>query len=210
MAIDWYTIGVWVGAFYTLGFFSLAYRVNPWLRFVESTWVGCVVAYATAIGIQSVLTLGIAPIQQGQVLTAIPLLIAILLGILLFTQFLPQYRHYSKWGVALMIGVGTGLGIRGAVDGMLLKQIEGTFISPIVSGNLMGSLNNILIIVMVLTTITYFVFSVEFKGSSNILLKLGRMSMMIAFGAGFGNTVTFRVNTFIERIMFLLLEWLQL
>ena len=44
MAIDWYTIGVWVGAFYTLGFFSLAYRVNPWLRFVESTWVGCVVA----------------------------------------------------------------------------------------------------------------------------------------------------------------------
>ena len=53
-------------------------------------------------------------------------------------------------------------------------------------------------------------FSVEFKGSSNTLLRLGRMSMMIAFGAGFGNTVTFRVNTFIERIMFLLLEWLKL
>jgi len=184
MAIDWYNIGVWVGAFYTLGFFSLAIRVNPWLRFCESTWVGCVVAYATAVGIQSVLMLGIAPIQAGQVFTVIP----ILLGILLFAQFVPQYRHISKWGVALMIGVGTGLGIRGAVDGMLLKQIEATFISPIVSGDLMSSFNNILIIVMVITTISYFVFSVEFKGSSNYLLKLGRYSMMIAFGAGFGNT----------------------
>lgn len=206
MAIDWSNIGVWVGAFYTLGFFTLAIRVNPWLRFVESTWVGCVVAYTTAIAIKSVLTLGIAPIQAGQVFTVIPILV----GALLFAQFIPQYRQYSKLGVALMIGVGTGLGIRGAMDGMLLKQIEATFISPIVSGDLMGSFNNILIIVMVLTTISYFVFSVQFKGASNKILRIGRLSMMIAFGAGFGNTVTFRVNTFIERIMFLLLEWLKL
>lgn len=206
MALDWYTIGIWVGAFYTLGFFTLALRVNPWLRFVESTWVGCVVAYTTAIAIKAVLTLGINPILTGQVANIIP----ILAGVLLFSQFIPKYRHYSRWGVALLIGVGTGLGIRGAIDGMLLKQIEATFISPIVFGDGMASFNNILIIVMVLTTLSYFVFSVQFKGKSNIILKLGRWSMMIAFGAGFGNTVTFRVNTFIERIMFLLLQWLKL
>jgi len=206
MAIDWYTIGVWIGAFYTLGFFSLTVGVNPWLRFVESTWVGCVVAYFTAVGIRSVLTLGIAPIQGGQVFNVIPILV----GVLLFAQFIPKYRNFSKLGVSLMIGIGTGLGIRGAIDGMLLKQIEATFISPIVSGDLMASFNNILIIVMVITTLMYFVFSHEFKGASSNLLKIGRWSMMIAFGAGFGNTVTFRVNTFIERIMFLLLEWLKL
>lgn len=205
MAIDWNTIGIWIGAFYTIGFFTLAIGVNPWLRFVESTWLGSVVGFAFAMGVKNILSLGINPLMKGDV----SVLIALALGALLFSRFINQYRHFSKWGVALMIGVGSGLGIRGAVDGMLLKQIEATFISPIVPGDVLGSINNIIIIVMVLTTLSYFVFSFEFKKPSDILLKLGRWSMMIAFGAAFGNTVTFRFNLFIERFSFLLRTWLQ-
>jgi hypothetical protein len=206
MAIDWNLIGIWVGAFYTIGFFTLAVGVNPWLRFVESTWVGTVFGFAMVVGIRAILTLGVDPISKGQIWMFVPLV----LGALLFSRFVNQYRHFSKWGVALMIGVGTGLGIRGAVDGMLLKQIEATFISPIVPGNALQSFDNIVIIVMVLTTLAYFLFSVDFKAPSDIILKLGRWSMMIAFGAGFGNTVTFRINLFIERWIFLLTEWLKL
>ena len=205
MAIDWNLIGIWVGAFYTIGFFTLAIGINPWLRFVESTWVGCVVAYAMLVGIRSTLMLGVEPLKIGAVWTVIPMLI----GVLLFSRFVPRYRHFSRWGVALMIGVGMGLGLRGAVDSMLLKQIEATFISPIAQ-DAMTSFNNILIIIMLLTTLSFFVFSFEFKGSSNIILRIGRLSMMAAFGAGFGNTVTFRTNLFIERMMFLLQDWLRL
>jgi hypothetical protein len=202
----WQVIGIWVAAFYTLGVFSITVKVNPWFKFVENTFVGLAVGYSTVMVLKSIGGMAVTPLIMGDMWHLIPLIA----GLLLFTRFVKPIAHLSRWSIALLIGLGTGLGMRGAIDGMLRAQIDAMFISPIVFGNAMQSFNNAIIIVMTLTVIFYFIFSKEHTGTSGTLAKVARLSMMIAFGASFGNTITFRVNLLIERMMFLLHEWLGL
>lgn len=207
MAISWDLIGIWVAAFYTIGIYTLTIKVNPWYRFVEYTFVGLAVGYAMVMALRSIQSIAIDPIAKGNVSLIIPLV----LGLLLFTRFIKSAAAFSRWGIALLIGVGLGLGARGAVDAMLLKQIQATFISPI-AADALKSFNNILIIIMVVTVIFYFIFVVQQKPGtpSGILAKIARIAMMATFGTAYGNTITFRINLFIERMMFLIHDWLGL
>jgi len=206
MDIPWGFIGVWVAAFYTLGVFSMAVKVNPWFKFVENTFVGLAVGYATVLTIKSIGDIAVTPMMKGSLWS----LFLIIAGLLLYTRFVKPVAHISRWPIALLIGIGTGLGMRGAVDGMIRAQVAASFFSPIVWGDPFQSFNNIIMIVMTLTVLFCFIFSKEHTGTSGKLAKIARLSMMIAFGASFGNTITFRVNLLIERMDFLIHQWLGL
>jgi hypothetical protein len=200
----WHIVGIWVAAFYTLGIFSLTVKLNPWFKLVENTFVGFAVGYATVIALRSIVNIAVTPLMMGNMWRLIP----IISGLLLFTRFVRPVARLSRWPIALLIGLGTGLGMRGAVQGMILQQIDAMFISPIVWGNPIQSFSNTTIIVMVLTVLFYFIFSKEHTGTSGKLAKVARLSMMIAFGASFGNTITYRTNLLTERLDFLIHQWL--
>jgi hypothetical protein len=68
----------------------------------------------------------------------------------------------------------------------------------------------IVVIVGVLTTLSYFYFSREHKGALGTSAKIGTYFLMIFFGATFGYTVMSRMSTFIGRMEFLLTEFLHL
>ena len=60
------------------------------------------------------------------------------------------------------------------------------------------------------TSLVYFLFTLQKKGFQGGVSKVGRVTMMIAFGAAFGNTVMARVSLFLGRMQFLLGNWLKL
>ena len=60
----------------------------------------------------------------------------------------------------------------------------------------------------VISTLTYFFFSVEHRGAIGGVSKIGIVFLMIGFGSAFGNTVMGRVSLLIQRIDFLLNGWL--
>ena len=72
------------------------------------------------------------------------------------------------------------------------------------------SFSNIIMVVGVIATLSYFFFSLEHKGALGKVAKIGIWYIMLAFGAAFGYTVMARISLLIGRLQFLLHDWLGL
>jgi hypothetical protein len=71
-----------------------------------------------------------------------------------------------------------------------------------------ASINGIIIVLAISTTLIYFFFSKEHKGWFGGTAKVGIWFLMIFFGATFGYTVMSRVSLLIGRMQFLLADFL--
>ncbi len=218
-------VGVWVAAFLTLGIYSFLYRDNPVYKFVEHVFVGTSAGYFITIAFwQGVYPLVWQPIFEPSeenslglpywlvLLTTIP---PTILGLLMFSRFVPRIAWLSRWPIALIIGLGAGAAIPAVVQAKVLMQLKGTMLplyERTASGgyDALASVNNLILIVGVLCVLSYFYFSKEHKGALGVTSRIGIWFLMIAFGAGFGNTVMARVSLLIGRMQFLLRDWLGL
>jgi hypothetical protein len=73
----------------------------------------------------------------------------------------------------------------------------------------LNTANNVLFFVFFMAVMSYFFFTTGkeskfIQGSG----RLGRYIMMIGFGTAFGNTVQGRISLFLNRLSFLLTDWL--
>lgn len=197
-------LGTWLAAFLTLCIFSFLYRDNPFYKLAEHIYVGGSVAYLLVqtwyFTIQPML---VRPLIKESIAQNYLLIIPATLGIMVLTRWFPTVGWVSRWPIAFSIGVGTGLGITGNVQGILIPQLKAT-IAPL------DSISNIIMVVAVVTTIFYFYFSREHRGGAGFISRIGIMFIMIFFGASFGYTVMARVSLLIGRIYFLLHSWLHL
>ena len=69
-------------------------------------------------------------------------------------------------------------------------------------------MNNLLIMLGVVTTLAYFFFSKPHRGVLGITARVGIGFLMIGFGAAFGYTVMARVSLLIGRLLFLMQDWM--
>ncbi len=166
--------------------------------------IGLGVAITTVMGIRNILDIGVASIvSKGQVTWIIP----ILLGLALFTRYSDQYSWLSRWPLALLVGVGIGVAMGSMIDSSFIRQISSS-----VTG--VTNLNQIALVLMIVLTLTYFIFSLGIRQREEGVLSytstVGRYIMMVYFGALFGNTIMTRMSLFIGRMRFLLFEWLKL
>jgi len=83
----------------------------------------------------------------------------------------------------------------------VLKQVSAT-----ISGS--GTVDGVIILVGVLVTVMYFVFTRQHTGTWGKAAVAGRYFMMIFFGATFAYTVMSRMALLIGRLEFLLSDWL--
>jgi hypothetical protein len=72
------------------------------------------------------------------------------------------------------------------------------------------SVNNLILVVGVITTILYFYFSKPHKGVLGAAAKVGIVFIMISFGASFGYTLMARISLLIGRLYFLLSDLLHI
>jgi hypothetical protein len=210
--------GIWVAALLTLCIYSFLYQDNPFYRFAEHLFVGISVGYGIVLSIhQGLVPFALKPLWAaltGESLSGLIKLIPIGVGLLFFARLSPQHVWLIRYPIAILIGFGAGIAIPNVLRANIFEQTRGT-IEPFAAmhaGTLsgFGVFEAILMVAGVVCTLTYFFFSVEHRGPVKWLSKVGIAFLMIGFGSAFGNTVMGRVALLIQRVDFLLGDWLNL
>lgn len=190
---------IWIAAFFTLAVFSFLFGENKIYRFAEHVYIGASAAIGLVAGTNYLKSNLIAPIGAGKLVLIIPAI----LGLLLYTRFSSKLTWLSRYPMALIMGFGTGMAMRGTIVAQFLSQIQGTIIP-------FNSLGNIVIVLGTTAVLLFFYFSRERTGFLKHYSTFGRWIMMVAFGATFGNAVMAQLALLIGRIQFLLQDWLHL
>ena len=217
-------VGIWIAAFLTLCIYSFLYRDNPFYRFAEHLFIGVSVGYGIVLSIHQ----GFIPFAWDPFWAAVKpfwpgipreagwigliKLVPIALGLLFCGGLSPRHTWLIRYPSAVLVGFGSGISIPLMLQTFIFEQTRGTVepFGDIHAGTVTGwgILEAGLMLAGVVCTLTYFFFSVEHRGPINWLSKVGIAFLMIGFGAAFGNTVMGRVALLIQRVDFLLNDWI--
>ncbi len=201
---------IWISALLSLAIFSFLYKDNPFYKFAEHVFIGAANGYAVTFYWHNILVPSLFDplFRQGKLLY----IISFVIGALYFTRFIPKISWLVRIPIGITIGYYTGASIPAGIQANIIKQIQGTILTP---SNFQswhagstGILWSIILLIGVLCTLSYFYFSREHEGLLRISSRIGIVFIMIGFGAAFGYTVMARVSLLIGRIQFLLGPWL--
>ena len=193
-------IGLWVGWFLMLMIYSYPlYKENVAYRTAEHMFIGVTLAITAITNFSNVMRLCITPMLQGNILMIVPLIF----GLMIFAMLIPEYRWVSRYPIAIMVGAGFGLGIRGTIKPNLQDAIIDTITAP-TGGALIDWFNYLWVAVGLVCSIMYFMLTFEHTGPLKAPTRIGRLFIMIALGGYFGNTVLFRFTMLTGRAQFFL------
>ncbi len=219
-------IGLWIGAFLTLGIMSFLYKDNPWYKICEAIFVGISAGYWFAsmwwqnlvAKLIDNLWPALVALGHGEIQYNLVYLVAAVLGVMMLLRLVPSVGWLSRWPIAVIVGATAGLQFINFLVSNGVKQIRNTIvplfgpisdaggIPPVQSWE--EALGNIVILVGTFTGLVYFFFSKEHKGLFGATAKVGTWFIMITFGASFGYTVMSRMSLFIGRLDFLVNDWI--
>ncbi|HKA23578.1 MAG TPA: hypothetical protein VKF80_01220 [Candidatus Eisenbacteria bacterium] len=199
-------LGVWIAALLTLFIFSFLYKDNPFYKLAEHLFVGISAGYYVAQEWWAVIyPQCVKPVMTWQ---RPIMIIPGVLGLLLFSRFVPKAGWLSRWSLAIIIGAYAGIKTTGFAQGDLVEQFHASLLPLWVPGQLGVSIDNVLFVAGLVSTLVFFFFSTEHKGAIKSTAQLGVWFLMISFGAAYGFTVMARVSLLIGRFQFLLDPWL--
>ena len=202
-------LGVWVAAALTLFIFSFLYKDNPLYKFAEHLFVGVSAGYIVVQQFWQVLWPNlIQPMTAATSPDRWKFVVGALLCVLLFTRLAPATSKWSRFTIAILIGTFAALKVTGFAQAEVVEQVRATMVPLWSASDPAGSVNNIVLVVGVITTLVFFFFSKEHKGALGKTAKLGIWYLMVSFGAAYGFTVMSRISLLIGRFQFLLDDWL--
>jgi len=200
-------ISLWISTALTIFTVSLIFKETPLYRFAEHIFMGTAMGYGIVLAVKATSDIVWTPILNGQVIW----IMSIILGLMLFTTFSKKHSWLSRYPTAIVVSTGVTLTMITVIRSSFLSQITSTFLNPIAqpfTGSPELAINNILVIVIVICTLAYFVFSGAGTWQNNRALMLVRKAaiyfMMFAFGAGFAATVVSRIALWVGRTRYLL------
>ena len=193
-------IGVWVGVFLTLMVLSFLYKENSFFRLTEYIFAGLASGYAFAASLRLFINQALNPIFVDGNLTFI---IPVALGALFYAQFTKKYSALYRLPLSLSIGYGLGVTIWSVFAQFFVRQITATML-PIINGNALVSLDNVVLVVGTILSLSYFILHREHKGVWGGVTKVGKYFILATLGAVFGSAVLGRMAIIIQRIQFLL------
>ncbi len=176
------SLAVWLAGLGTIAIYSYLIGDNLLFKLTEHMFVGMAAGHAITMGYGNIRDLAWIPlVTKGKIVLVIPLL----LGVLLYARFIKRAAWLNRYPIAVLVGIGVGMLLRGMPAAQIISQIRASMVP-------MTSLNDFVIFFGVLGTIVYFFFTF-FVGKQNAaktaLSQVGRWTMMITFGATFGQSV---------------------
>ncbi len=199
--------GTLVAGILTLAILSFLYRDNPVYKLAEYLLIGVSIGYILVITWTNTLM----PLLFGPLFgeANLWLLIPLTLGLFMWARFNKTTASLSRIPIGFMIGSGAGVAIPALLYGRTLKQMSAT-VAPLVDSSGEFNISGLVVMIGLITTLSYFYFSREHKGHFGKVAKVGTFFLMIFFGTTFGYTVMSRMSTFIGRMEFLLTDFLKL
>jgi hypothetical protein len=201
-------IGTWIAAFLTLCIFSFLYKDNPFFRFAESLFAGVSLGYYIGMVAVNTLVPNLFRPLFGDFSTNGHLLIPLLLGLNLYTRFVPRIAWMARISLAVYIAYYAGISMVQKLQGEVVPQVGSTILKP--WGGALTPIDNLILIVGVLSVLIYFYFSIEHRGAVGVVSRAGVWFLMVGFGAAFGYTVMGRVSLLIGRMNFLFIDLVQI
>ncbi len=216
-------LNIFLGGLVTLAVYSTLYRENPIYRFVEHIYLGLAAGYGVVIAWSEVLsTQWYDPIfkqHQWLWLWILPL------AIMAYFVFSKKHSWISRIPLVILSGFAAGTIFQGFVS-QYFPQIQDSFKSlrptvytlqnpdPSPAAHILsisGAINNAIFLITLTSVLTYFFFSFEHKKKAiRGYAQVGRWLMMIGFGAIFGSTIMTRFALLVDRMYFILIEWMHL
>ena len=223
----WGNITVVASGIGTLAIFSFLIKENPFYRFFEHIFIGVAAGYLPIFTIKDFLWpqvlskmfgYGVAVFPDGTAVEEYnPLyllyIVPMAFGLLYYFIYSRKYGWLAKLVIGFTLGIGAGLTFKGFFAEMipqLLSSFKPLFVISDGRFNLGQSVNNIIFVLTLLSVMYYFFFS--FRRESRVaegFSTTGRYLMMICFGAFFGSTVMARMALLVERVQFLLVDWVS-
>jgi len=206
------SLGVWVGAILTLLVFSYLLGDTPLFRIVQALFVGVTIGYAITAAVYLVLIPLLFDPLFADPVTNSYLLIPLVLGLLLLTKLRASWAPLGNVTIAFLFGVGSALALGGALDGTLLPQLSATIVP-------LDSLENVLLVVGTLGALLSFRFiqPQATRPTARLIETLGRgwgafgrWFVMVALGALFASVAVSRISILVNRVYFMLHDWLQI
>jgi hypothetical protein len=195
--------GTWLAALLVLCIYSFLYKDNPLYKFAEHVYVGISAGYFVAAEYHNVVLPNLVNPLYTDFSHKFYLLVPGLLGLLVFFAFSRKLNWLIRFPLSFVVGIGAGLTVMAQLSADVMAQIQATAIP-------LNSLNNLLFVAGVLTTLVYFFFSAEHRGFLGGTAQVGVWYLMVAFGAAFGYTVMARISLLIGQMQFLLGNWLHI
>lgn len=195
MAAD--LIGGFIGTLFVISVMSMLWRDNLFFRFGQAAIMGATIAHYIFMNFQSVYKNGIIPLMAGNVMFVIP----ILLGLLMYTRLSKDIAWLAKYPTSVLVGVGTGVMITGTLRGQIIDQVKQTILDAFTG------INGIIILIGVVTALSFFLFTKEHTGTLGTCVKIGRVFLMISLGANFSGELVWYLTQMIGRLMYILNEF---
>lgn len=192
--------GIWAGFLLMLMVYSyVLYKETAFFRFAEHTYIAVGLGIAVVTAVKLIRDSAVIPLTQGQIHYVVP----ILLGVALYGLFWRTTRWVSRYTMAFIVGVGTGLAMRGIITAQIVAQMQ-SVITPPTAPDGLAWFNYAFTGIGFVCCLMYFILTREHKGALAPPTKLGRYLIMLALGAYYGNTVMFRETMLAGRVEFML------
>lgn len=202
MLLNFDIIGAWLIVLMTLSIFSYLYGDNIFYKSAEHIFVGISAGYIFAITFWD----QIYPNLLGRLFPSyidagyefeISYIIPFILGIFMVLRLVPSLSWLARISIAYIVGMAAGLKFYVFINSNILIQIKSSAIN--LNASNLDIINQVIILIGVLSGLVYFFFSKEHKGTIGKISKLGIYFLMIKFGASFGFAVMGRISLLIGR-----------
>ena len=186
-------LGLIAGSLVSLGAYSVLIGDNPISRITENIYMGILGGYIFAVNWDFIRKNALSKVAGGEFVY----IISILLSLMLLGRLKAKYMWISRYPVVLTVGVGLGLAMRTTVMADFVGQIQATMLP-------LNSFNNIVMVIGTCLTAAYFIFTTQESGFYKYIHTGGRVFLLCAFGVTYGQTVSFRMELVIGRLVAML------
>jgi hypothetical protein len=195
----------------TIAIFSFVFKENRFYRLVEHIFIGIAAGYGVAVTWTDVLR----PMWWDPMVGdgAWWWALVVPLGLMFYGVYTTKFAWQSRLIFGVYFGLAAGTVFQ-QIAGQYIPQIRSSF-RPLIPhpGTLstVHAINNWIFLAILVSVLVYFFFAFEQKSKAvKNTAMAGRMLLMISLGAIFGATIMTREALLIDRVRFLLFDWLQL
>mgnify|MGYP003959494173 FL=1 len=175
-----------------LATWSYLFKDNVFSRMSSQIVIAVSTVHFFLVKMTQLLDIGIMPIFEGRILNLVP----IILGLLLYFRLSKTYAWLSSYTYAVSLGLGTGTTLSTLVAVSVVGLIISTIRAPLEGRTLFEVASGWLLVFGTVFAMTYWVFTKEFEGPMAIVLRIGRLILMISIGLLYAQDVLWSQSLF--------------